>query len=229
MDTLRNPFDDIEVYVRNAKGPLSREYLRLLFTDTKKRIDNVYGVYLGSDKDQMIGESVLTIDADGDDVRVNGMLYAGTRGLYELLFIRIPNVHTYTDAGIHSYRRILLSTNAHKRNHSWSKRTLGNKRYKYKKIISAIIGGMRTSGIWRVRSRGSGADGADTRQCRGLPIDESMTVTDNTNDYVYWDDPNELVDRLRLLMASRAASHMGHDDEIASIVEELRENGHILN
>ena len=59
LDTLRSPFDDIEVYVRNAKGPLSREYLRLLFTDTKKRIDNVYGVYLGSDKDLMIGDSVL--------------------------------------------------------------------------------------------------------------------------------------------------------------------------
>ena len=227
MDTLRSPFD--EVYVRNAKGPLSREYLRLLFTDTKKRIDNVYGVYLGSDKDLMIGDFVLTIDADGDDVRVNGMRYAGTRGLYELLFMRIPNVRTYTDADIHSYRRILLSTNAHKRNHSPSKRTLGNKGYKYKKIISTIIGGVRTSGIGRVRGRGSGADGADTRQGRGLPIDESMTVTDNAIDYVYWDDPNELVDRLRLLMASRAAGHTGHDNEIASIVEELRENGHILN
>ena len=189
----------------------------------------MYGVYLGSDKDLMIGDSVLTIDADGDDVRVNGMRYAGTRGLYELLFMRIPNVRTYTDVDIHSYRRILLSTNAHKRNHSPSKRTLGNKGYKYKKIISTIIGGVRTSGIRRVRGRGSGADGADTRQGRGLPMDESMTVTDNAIDYVYWDDPNELVDRLRLLMASRAAGHTGHDNEIASIVEELRENGHILN
>ena len=62
MDTLRSPIDDVNVYVRNAKGPLSREYLRLFFTDTEKRIDNVYGVYLGSDEDLMIGDSVLTID-----------------------------------------------------------------------------------------------------------------------------------------------------------------------
>lgn len=41
--------------------------------------------------------------------------------------------------------------------------------------------------------------------------------------YTYWDDPNELVDRLRLLMASQAAGHTGHVNEIASIVEELRE------
>ena len=70
---------------------------------------------------------------------------------------------------------------------------------------------------------------AGTRQGRGLPIDESMTVTDNAIDYVYWDDPNELVDRLGLLVASRAAGHTGHDNEITSIVEELREDGRILN
>lgn len=41
--------------------------------------------------------------------------------------------------------------------------------------------------------------------------------------YTYWDNPNELVDRLRLLVASQAAGHTGHVNEISSIVEELRE------
>ena len=42
-------------------------------------------------------------------------------------------------------------------------------------------------------------------------------------DYVHWDDPNELVDRLRLLLASRAAGSNSHVNEINSIIEELRE------
>ena len=42
-------------------------------------------------------------------------------------------------------------------------------------------------------------------------------------DYIYWDDPNELIDRLRLLMASQAASNPSHNNEIMSIIEELRE------
>ena len=29
-------------------------------------------------------------------------------------------------------------------------------------------------------------------------------------DYVYWDDPNELVDRLRLLMTERSAGNHSH-------------------
>jgi hypothetical protein len=46
--------------------------------------------------------------------------------------------------------------------------------------------------------------------------------------YVYWDDPNELVDRLKLLVASRDAGNTGLENEIISIIEELQESG-ILN
>lgn len=44
-----------------------------------------------------------------------------------------------------------------------------------------------------------------------------------TNTLTYWDDPNELVDRLRLLASSASAGHTGHNNEIISIIEELRE------
>lgn len=42
-------------------------------------------------------------------------------------------------------------------------------------------------------------------------------------EYVYWDDPNELVERLKLLMASQNAGHTGHLNEINSIIEEMWE------
>ena len=112
---------------------------------------------------------------------------------------------------------ILLSTNAHRRDHSASKPTLGNRGYKYRNIVSVLL----SSGYRNV--------GGIAREGSGLPIDDTMTVTDNAIDYVYWDDPNELVDRLRLLLASRDAGHTGHDNEIASIVEELREAVLIVN
>jgi len=41
--------------------------------------------------------------------------------------------------------------------------------------------------------------------------------------YVHWDNVNELVERLQLLMASRAAGNNNHTNEILSIIEELRE------
>ena len=43
-----------------------------------------------------------------------------------------------------------------------------------------------------------------------------MTLNDNKIDYIHWDYPNEIVDRLRLLEVSRQAGHNGHDNEILS-------------
>lgn len=41
--------------------------------------------------------------------------------------------------------------------------------------------------------------------------------------YEYYDDPNELVDRLMLLVSSKSAGNSNHDQEVNSIIEELRE------
>lgn len=41
--------------------------------------------------------------------------------------------------------------------------------------------------------------------------------------YTYWDNPNELVDRLRLLVSSKSAGHTSHNNAIISIIEELQE------
>lgn len=45
--------------------------------------------------------------------------------------------------------------------------------------------------------------------------------------YEYYDDPNELCQRLRLLVSSKSAGNSNHDQEINSIIEELRER-HII-
>lgn len=51
-----------------------------------------------------------------------------------------------------------------------------------------------------------------------IPYNEKNRVI-----YEYFDDPNELCDRLRLLISSRMDGDSNHMQEINSIVEELRE------
>lgn len=53
---------------------------------------------------------------------------------------------------------------------------------------------------------------------------KELTNSSCSNMHSYWNDPNELVDRLRLLIASKSAGHSGHNNEIISIIEELREH-----
>jgi len=65
-----------------------------------------------------------------------------------------------------------------------------------------------------------------------FPSGSGLSMKLQQHNLVYWDDPNELVDRLQLLLASKAAGNTGVSNEIISIFEELREAGlikHIPN
>jgi hypothetical protein len=68
-----------------------------------------------------------------------------------------------------------------------------------------------------------------TRQGKGLPslsangLQHMMQEKSCADSFKYWNDANELVDRLRLLVASQSAGHTGHNNEIVSILEELQE------
>lgn len=54
-----------------------------------------------------------------------------------------------------------------------------------------------------------------------IPYTENVT-------YEHYKNPNDLVDRLRLLIASRAAGNSNHAQEINSLVAELRQTGYIM-
>ena len=173
---------------------LPRRYILALHQDNANEFDHRYGVRLNPDTEKFyIGDSRM--DIDGSDVIVKNKRYKGTQGLYELLFKKEPKFYNQEDEK--NYRKIILKTNAHRRNYQSNAQIAGSKLKKYKHIIGPLVSG------------------------------KGVYVEANTNkiDYVHWDDPNELVDRLRLLLASQQAGHTGHINEIASIIEELKETG----
>lgn len=178
-------------------GKLVKLYMRKLIADKNKEIDHTYGVYFDNNDTLMLGNSPITFD--NDDIILNDARYEGTPGLYELIFMRIPDSYIYSEEDLNTYAVILKSTNAHRQ----GDRIKSNKGYKYSKIIKQIL---------PTTSKGAGL----------------LTLNNNKTDYVYWDDPNELCDRLRLLTASQNAGHTGHENEITSIIEELRE-ANIIN
>lgn len=192
-------------WIDNAvTGKLPRLYLRKLFNDKNKEIDHTYGVYFGDDDSIKIGNS--TINFEGDNIIIDNVTYEGTPGLYELLFMKIPDDYIYSEEDLHTYGLILKATNAHKQSHS--DRVKSNKGHKYNNIIKNLVSESTSTKSKLKRIEGRGV--------------LSLTNDDKPN-YVYWDDPNELCDRLRLLIASKNTGHSGHENEIISIIEELRE------
>ena len=163
--------------------------MNTLLTDNKRnKIDLVYGVYF-DENGTMLGNKKFDVDT-GDTIIIDGVRYKGTPGLYELIFKKIPNDAIYTENDKQTYKHILLMMNAHRRDNNVRMPIKSNKGHKYKNIIVPLLVIHKTSGT----SMGLGIK---------TNIPSAAKLTDNEIDYVHWDDPNELVDRLQLLDASR--------------------------
>lgn len=193
----------------NLLGDLAAEYINFFIVADDKEKEMVYGIHRTSNGDWAIGNTVITIDHN--DIYVKDKWYHGTRGLYELLFKKHPT--NYTEDDKVSFIDIVLKTNAHRKGFYAYGQLNGNVTKKYREIIKPAISTTK----FRKQST------------QGFGLTPNNLVANNKDyNYIYWDDPNELVDRLRLLTASKNAGHTSHDNEILSIIEELREVGIIV-
>lgn len=139
-------------------------------------------------------------------ISVGNRQYELTKGLKELLFEKLPDFKLISDRDKITYKDILEYTNAHKRDFSRRGQIKGDRSIKYSKIVKPLFC----------------LDETETKIGRGLPkLKDNKTFSD----FIYWDNPNELIERLKLLIASKEAGNNNHNNEIISIIEELREAG----
>lgn len=150
---------------------------------------------------------------NSDNIIVDTKKYKRTPGLTELLLKKDPDLRLLTDEDMNNYKIMLRDTNAHRRDFDPNKPIKSNKGRKYLQIIKPFF-------------LKSTTNKSDMVHGKGLPL---LKQVKNDTNYIYWDDPNELVERLKLLVASRNAGNTGLDNEIMSIIEELRESGVITH
>lgn len=201
-DTLRSlDKEDIkDIFLHNINIPfgIRRENNKLMVGNSEAKI------------------SLSNSSSDSDKVyiiSINNKHYEITPGLQELLIRNKPNLSLVGEKDKLVYKDILYITSAHKRDFNPNEQIKGDKGLKYKNIIKPLF--------------------SQTKEKQGEPlhkpkiggyIPKCKKYTKNT-DYVYWDDPNELIERLKLLIASQSAGNTNHDNEIISIIEELKEAG----
>lgn len=64
---------------------------------------------------------------------------------------------------------------------------------------------------------------ADVERSRAKTTGYRLTDNEKPVEYVYWDNINELVERLKLFMASKEAGNNYLDNEIFAIINKLKE------
>jgi hypothetical protein len=189
----------------NLKNGNAENYFHKVLTDPNREIDHTYGVSMDPELNYWkLGDSVIDLDEGAIIVKNKRFLY--TPGFFELIFMKAPNNDLITNEDVKRYKEILELTSAH-RKRDGSVKT--NKGHKYTTIISNLFP-PRTGSVSSKRGKG---------------IHFMDLLGDAKIDYRHWNDVNELVDRLRLLVMSKRAGHTGHNNEITAIVEELREAG----
>lgn len=193
----------------NFKNPLTKRYMKLVMGGiTEGRsdpIDHVYGPRFDGSV-LKVGDKLLQFDEDGS-VRIGDRVYGDSEGLYELLFMKVPDRSTYDEQDLIRYKEILTKSNAHKKGYVYRGNINRNTSHKYKLVIADLFPPSQPTQQRRKPYSGTGL------------LSKSLASPDT----VYWDDPNELVNRLRLLVASAEAGNTGVKNEMLNILEELRE------
>lgn len=198
----------LEEYL-NQYPEITRHYLEQYFTDSANKFDTTYGVTYDSEKNNwQLGKDRIDFDSRGN-ILIKNQTFTGNSGLYELLFKTKPDESLISEQDRLNYRKILNLTNVHRREFDPDKQIRGTNSYKYKTYIQESPKRRRSKS-----TKGFGMSDNDVLVFNRKPIE-----------YVFWDNANELVERLRLLIASTVAGNNNHNNEIVSIVEELREAG----
>ena len=211
-----NGEDDDDFYSQSDSTDdfLKKDYPNLSDLENANQLDKIYGPHKNSNNEWKFGSSNIRLY--DDKINIGNQIWALTPGLFSLMFHKIPKNYDSTELDI--YKDILIKTNAHKRNYKPDGQVKGTKAYKYKHIIKKLFNNKVQSQKSLIPSISSSNETIKNYMGRGL-----MTLNLNKPNYIYWDDVNELVDRLKLLLASQAAGHSNHNNEIVSIIEELYE------
>ena len=91
---------------------LVKKYLSKLKRNSKRYLDNVYGIYK---KGNILMISNSQIEFEGNIVKVYDVTFQLTVGLLQLLFRKNPDRNRMNSNDLENYRMIIVNSSAHKK------------------------------------------------------------------------------------------------------------------
>ena len=167
----------------------------------EKKRDTTFGIYK-KNGDHYIGKEHVIIKDDDNIIKETGERFIGTPGLWGLITSKNPdkNLIDWTKEDRYNYDKLMIKTNAlHRGDNPNNPKPKSSGSYKWKHILSTIWFGEKPK---------------EGYQGKGVVVIPS--------------DPNALLERLDLLLASQEAGHTDVRNELVSICDELKRQG-VLN
>ena len=206
-------------------GPLAVSSLIEAFT--KEGVDKTFGLY-AENKKFKIGDKQATIK--DNNIIIEGKIYIGTPGLWEL--ITSNNPQNFTEEDYINYRDLLIQTNTiYQGNNPNQNRAKSSGGDKWNKLIKPIWEYIKESKKPPEGGKGKGKGKGKGRKKRQEDPQPGPSGTDPQPGpsggglKILPSDPNALIDRFDLLFSSKKAGHTGVRNEIISILDELKRQG----
>ena len=195
-------------------GELARHYLSKQYRDITFGIRKEKGHHYIGNQHVIVEDNDIIISKDGDRFR-------GTNGLWELITSRDPVDVDKDDKD--EYERLMIKTNAlHRDYNPLNPRPTGSMGKKWKNILGPI---------WYKKQGFSEEDAfrmTKDKNYRKRLIKKMKKIKheyEGEGVVVIPSDPNALLERLELLLASQEAGHTGVRNELVSICDELKRQG----
>ena len=186
-------------------GPLAVNALIEAFTN--EGVDRTYGIHVLNKKIYIGNKPIIIRD---NNIIVDDIIFEGTPGLWELITSKRPDPNNYTDEDKEKYHQLILQTNTAYSNNNPNNinQPKSNRSYKWINLISPI---------WKGIKKQRKAEEETEKETEEETEGEGLTILPS--------DPNALIDRLDLLLASQNAGHSGVRNELVSIFDELKRQG----
>ena len=185
----------------------------LLQAFTKNNIDLTYGIYAKDGKFK-IGSKEANIE--DNDIKVDGIIFEGTKGFWELVTSKNPKPENYNDEDLSKYQRLVILTNtAYQNNNPNQNKPKSSISKKWKNIIKPI---------WEAIKQQKEEEYKEFEE-EYEEDEDPKPSTSGTGLKILPSDPNALIDRFDLLFSSKKAGHTGVRNEIISILDELKRQG----
>ena len=157
--------------------------------------DKTFGVRKKGEHHYIGNKHVIITEDDDIVIKESGDRFLGTKGLWELITSKTPSKDLYNKEDYRNYERLMVKTNALHRDYDPTNPLPRGSKSNKWKDLLAPI--------WHTRKK--------YYEGEGVVIMSS--------------DPNALLERLDLLLASQEAGHMGVGNELVSICDELKRQG----
>lgn len=165
--------------------------------------DNVTGLYTNEGK-FFLGDK--EVNFDGDNIIIDGVVYKGTPGLWQLITSKVPLDESYNQDDLEVYSDIMQRTNAI-RSERDPRRPKINTGFKWKNLLKPIWNEQKG------REKGSPRTSTPKKKGKGLATGYGVEFLPS--------DPVQLLNQLKLAFASNQAGNTGERNRIVSILETL--------